>query len=151
MILHPIRTNEPQWLRGLGSWRGMSNYIRKPSRIELLRLCVTILSWVLFLCSMRGFCDSSKEGIFVLLQVLEEGTGAQERFRGLREAIESHWPRWAWSPRLLNPQPVSVALPLSARSASGGILLRREDSQHIRVWSCDTGVVSIKTVPNFSF
>ena len=131
MILHPIRTSEPQWLRGLGWWRGMSAYMQKPSRIQLLRFCVTIVSRVLFLCSTRGFCDSSKEGIFVLLQVLEEGTGAQERFRGLREAVGSRWPRWAWSPRLLSPQPVSVALPLSARSASGGILLRREDSQHI--------------------
>ena len=129
----------------------MSAYMQKPSRIQLLRFCVTIVSRVLFLCSTRGFCDSSKEGIFVLLQVLEEGTGAQERFRGLREAVGSRWPRWAWSPRLLSPQPVSVALPLSARSASGGILLRREDSQHIRAWSCDTGGVSIKTVPNFSF
>ena len=93
---------------------------RKRSGIAFFHLYVTVLSRVLFLCCFRGVCDSSKEDVFVLLQVLEEGTGAQERFRGLREAVESltghTGNQVCWSH---HPAPtVSVALPLSARSRS---------------------------------
>ena len=56
----------------------MSDYIRKRSRMVFLHLYVTVLSQVLFLCSMRGFRDSRKEGIFVLLSFRGRNWGSGE-------------------------------------------------------------------------
>ena len=39
-------------------------------------------------CLLQKFCDLSKEGIFILLQVLEEETGAQQRLRVLTKATQ---------------------------------------------------------------
>ena len=36
VILHPIRTKEPQWLCGLGSWRELCSYIQEAERNRVL-------------------------------------------------------------------------------------------------------------------